>query len=380
MTKATTAAMRVPLIDLATQTATLRGEIMTALARVVDSQKFILGEEVQSLEERLADYCGTRFAIGCGSGSDALLLALLALNIGPGDEVLTVPFTFFATAGSISRAGGRPVFCDVEPDTFNIDIASAAAAIEKHPNIKAIVLVHLFGGCADLDPLREIAAAKGIPIVEDAAQAIGAEYNGKRAGSLGTVGCFSFYPTKNLGACGDGGLCTTDDEKLAERLRALRIHGRTGTYYHEWIGVASRLDAMQACILGVKLDHLDSWTASRIRNATLYTGLLGNRDLPITLPQPGVHQNRHIFHQFVIRCADRDRLQQHLKSCGIGTEVYYPLSLHQQPCFADLGYAAGDFPVSEELARTVLALPIHSDLRPEQIEYVAESIAGFYRR
>ncbi len=380
MTKATTAAMRVPLIDLATQTATLRDEIMTALARVVDSQNFILGEEVRSLEERLAEYCGTRFAVGCGSGSDALLLALLALNIGPGDEVLTVPFTFFATAGSISRAGARPVFCDVEPDAFNIDIASAAEAIEKHPNIKAIVPVHLFGGCADMDPLREIAAAKGIPIVEDAAQAIGAEYNGKRAGSLGTVGCFSFYPTKNLGACGDGGLCTTDDEKLAERMRALRIHGRTGTYYHEWIGVASRLDAMQACILGVKLDHLDSWTGSRIRNAALYAGLLGKRDLPITLPSPGAHQNRHIFHQYVIRCADRDRLQQHLKSCGIGTEVYYPLSLHQQPCFADLGYSAGDFPVSEELARTVLALPIHSDLRPEQIECVAESIAGFYKR
>jgi dTDP-4-amino-4,6-dideoxygalactose transaminase len=378
MTKATLVEMQVPLIDLAGQTASLRDEIMSALAKVVDSQKFILGEEVRSLEERLAAYCGARFAIGCGSGSDALLLALLALNVAPGDEVLTVPFTFFATAGSISRAGARPVFCDVEPDTFNIDIARAAETIEKHPKIKAIVPVHLFGGCADMDPLRELAAAKGIAIVEDAAQAIGAEYNGKRAGSLGTVGCFSFYPTKNLGAFGDGGLCTTDDESLAERMRALRIHGRTGTYYHEWIGVASRLDAMQAVILGVKLPHLDSWTGRRIQNANQYADILSRCNLPITLPRPAAYQNRHIFHQFVIRCADRDPLRQHLKSCGVGTEIYYPLSLHQQPCFADLGYSTGDFPVSEELARTVLALPIHSDLQPEQIEHVAQSIVGFY--
>jgi dTDP-4-amino-4,6-dideoxygalactose transaminase len=379
MTKATPVEIQVPLIDLASQTASLRDEIMTALARVVDSQKFILGEEVRSLEERLAAYCGARFAIGCGTGSDALLLALLALNVAPGDEVLTVPFTFFATAGSISRAGARPVFCDVEPDTFNIDIARAAETLEKHPRIKAIVPVHLFGGCADMDPLRELAAAKGIAIVEDAAQAIGAEYKGKRAGSLGTVGCFSFYPTKNLGAFGDGGLCTTDDESLAERMRALRIHGRTGTYYHEWIGVASRLDAMQAVILGVKLPHLDSWTGSRIRNAAQYADILSRHNLPITLPRPAAYQNRHIFHQFVIRCADRDPLRQHLKSCGVGTEIYYPLSLHQQPCFADLGYSMGDFPVSEELARTVLALPIHSDLQPEQIEHVAQSIVGFYK-
>ena len=351
---------------------------MAALARVVDSQQFILGPEVQSLEERLAAYCGVRFAIGCGSGSDALLLALLALGIGPGDEVLTVPFTFFASAGSISRAGAHPVFCDVEPGTFNIDIDRAAEAIEKNPKIKAIVPVHLFGGCADMDTLRKIAAARGIPIVEDAAQAIGSEYNRKRAGGLGDIGCFSFYPTKNLGASGDGGLCTTDDEHLAERMRALRIHGRTGTYYHEWIGVASRLDGMQAAILGVKLDHLDEWSDARTRNAALYAELFGRHEIPVILPKAAVYQNRHIFHQYVIRARDRDRLREHLKSRGISTDVYYPLSLHQQPCFADLGYSTGDFPVSENLAKTVVALPVHSDLRPEQIEHVVESIAAFY--
>jgi dTDP-4-amino-4,6-dideoxygalactose transaminase len=371
--------LQVPLIDLATQVASLRGEIMDALARIVDSQKFILGEEVQSLEVQLATYSGARFAIGCGSGSDALLLALLALDIGPGDEVLTVPFTFFATAGSISRAGARPVFCDVDKATFNIDVAQAASVIDKRPRIKAILPVHLFGGCADMDPLREIARARGIHLIEDAAQAIGAEYKGRRAGSLGDVGCFSFYPTKNLGAFGDGGLCTTDDERLAERLRALRVHGRTGTYYHEWIGVASRLDAMQAAILSVKLQHLDDWSDHRGRNAHLYTELFAQHQIAVTLPQPAAYQNRHIFHQFVIRCAERDRLQEYLKSRAIGTEIYYPLALHQQPCFADLGYSAGDFPVSEELAGTVLALPIHSDLEREQIEYVVESIARFYK-
>ena len=369
--------MNVPLIDLSAQVAGLREEIMTALARVVDSQKFILGEEVRSLEERLADYCGASYAIGCGSGSDALLLALLALGIGPGDEVLTVPFTFFATAGSIERAGARPVFCDVEAATFNIDIEKARQALEKNPNIKAILPVDLFGGCADFDPLNALAKSRGIAVIEDAAQAIGAEYKGRRAGSLGTIGCFSFYPTKNLGAFGDGGLCTTDDETLANKLRALRVHGRTGAYYHEWTGVASRLDAMQAAILNVKLDHLDAWSDARVRNARLYRELLA--EIPsITLPQPASYQNRHIFNQFVIRCADRDGLQRHMKAHGVGTEIYYPLSLHQQPCFAALGYREGDFPVSEELARTVLALPIHSDLRREQIEYVAAQIRAFY--
>lgn len=370
--------MQVPLIDLGAQVGPLRAEILAALERIVDSQKFILGDEVRVLEEKLADYCGCRFAVACGSGSDALLLSLLALGIGAGDEVLTVPFSFFSTAGSVAHTGARAVFCDVQAETFNIDVAKAAAALDAHPKIKAIIPVHLFGGCADMDPLIELARARNIAIVEDAAQAIGAEYMGRRAGSLGAIGCFSFYPTKNLGAFGDGGLCTTNDETLAARLRALRIHGRTGTYYHEWNGTASRLDAMQAAILAVKLPHLDGWSGGRARNAALYRELLAARGLPIALPAPAPYQNRHIFHQFVIRCPQRDALQTFLRGRGIGCEVYYPLSLHQQPCFANLGYAAGDFPVSEELARTVLALPIHSDLARAQIEYVASSIGDFY--
>ncbi len=373
--------MQVPLIDLDAELAPLHEEIMAAVTRVIDSQRFILGKEVEDLEEKLAAYSGARFAVGCGSGSDALLLALLALEIGPGDEVLTVPFTFFATAGSISRAGARPVFCDVDPDTFNIDVPRAAAILDAHPNIKAIIPVHLFGGCADMDPLNELARARGIHVIEDAAQSIGAEYRGKRAGSLGTIGCFSFYPTKNLGAFGDGGLCTTDDEELANRLRALRVHGRTGAYYHEWIGVASRLDAIQAAILAVKFPHLDGWSDGRVRNACLYRELFARHGVPGIMPWPAAYQNRHVFNQFVIRCTgDRDRLREFLKQRGIGTEIYYPLSLHQQPCFADLGYAEGDFPVSEELARTVLALPIHSGLREEQMEYVVRSIGAFYSR
>lgn len=358
--------------------APIREEILAAIARVVDSQQFILGDEVRRVEEQLAAYCGTRFAVGCASGSDALLLALKAVGIGPGDEVLTVPFTFFATAGAITLAGAKPVFVDVEPDTFNIDVTRVEGVLDRHPKVKAILPVHLFGGCAEMDSLNRIAAARKLAVIEDAAQSIGAEYQGRRAGSLGNIGCFSFYPTKNLGALGDGGLCTTNDESLASRLRALRVHGRTGTYYHEWVGVASRLDAIQAVALGVKLKYLDQWSDHRARNAALYRKLLDARGVPVILPRAGLHQTRHIYHQFVIRCQNRDALQKDLKSRGIGTEVYYPIPLHRQPCFADLGYAAGDFPVSEELARTVLALPVHADLSQQQIEYAAGAIHAHY--
>jgi dTDP-4-amino-4,6-dideoxygalactose transaminase len=371
--------MQVPLLDLAAQTAPIREEVLAALTRIVDSQKFILGEEVRRVEEQLAEYCGVKFAIGCASGSDALLLALKAVGVGPGDAVLTVPFTFFATAGAVSLAGARSVFVDVEPDTFNIDVAQVEAALARDPSIKAIIPVHLYGGCADMDALNEIASRRGVAVIEDAAQAIGSEYKNRRAGGLGTIGCFSFYPTKNLGAFGDGGLCTSNDESLANRLRALRVHGRTGTYFHEWVGLASRLDAMQAVVLGVKLKHLDGWSDRRACNAALYRKLL--EGAPVIAPKPASYQTRHIFHQFVIRCSrDRDGLQQHLKSQGIGSEVYYPISLHEQPCFADLGYKRGDFPVSEQLAKSVLALPIHSDLTESQIEYACKSIADFYRR
>jgi dTDP-4-amino-4,6-dideoxygalactose transaminase len=367
----------VRFLDLAAQTAPLRDEILAAVARIVDSTQFILGEPVRRVESQLAEYSGARFAVGCSSGSDALLLALKACGIGAGDQVLTVPFTFFATAGSIMLAGATPVFVDVDADTFNIDVAQVTQALERNPGIKAIVPVHLYGGCADMDPLNALAAARGIPVIEDAAQSIGSEYKGRRAGSLGTIGCFSFYPTKNLGALGDAGLCTTNDETLAAKLGALRIHGRTGTYYHEWVGMASRMDAIQAAILEVKLKHLDAWSDGRTRNAAHYAELL--KDSPVTVPRPAPYQTRHIFHQFVIRVGrDRDGLQKFLKSRGIGSEIYYPLALHQQPCFSGLGYSAGDFPVSEELTRTVLALPVHSDLTTAQIEYVAAQIRVYF--
>jgi dTDP-4-amino-4,6-dideoxygalactose transaminase len=367
----------VRFLDLAAQTAPLRDEILAAVARIVDSTQFILGEPVRRVESQLAEYSGARFAVGCSSGSDALLLALKACGIGAGDQVLTVPFTFFATAGSIMLAGATPVFVDVDADTFNIDVAQVTQALERNPGIKAIVPVHLYGGCADMDPLNALAAARGIPVIEDAAQSIGSEYKGRRAGSLGTIGCFSFYPTKNLGALGDAGLCTTNDETLAAKLGALRIHGRTGTYYHEWVGMASRMDAIQAAILEVKLKHLDAWSDGRARNAAHYAELL--KDTPVIVPRPAPYQTRHIFHQFVIRVGrDRDGLQKFLKSRGIGSEIYYPLALHQQPCFSGLGYSAGDFPVSEELARTVLALPVHSDLTAAQIEYVAGQIRAYF--
>ena len=371
--------MQVPLLDLGAQLRPIREEVLAAVARVVDSQNFVLGEEVQCLEEQLAAYCGARYAVGCASGSDALLLALKALGIGAGDEVLTVPYTFFATAGAISLAGARPVFVDVEPETFNIDLGQAAEATRTHPNLKAILPVHLFGGCADMEALHQIAGPRNLPVIEDAAQAIGAECRGKRAGGMGAIGCFSFYPTKNLAACGDAGLCTTNDETLVSRMRALRMHGRTATYYHDWIGVNSRLDAMQAAILAVKLRYLDAWSEARVRHAELYRKLFAEYQVPVIPPRPAAHQTRHIYHQFVIRCPrDRDSLQKYLQQNGVGAAVYYPLSLHQQPCFAHLGYRAGAFPVSEELARTTLALPIYPELSAAEIEYVVSRIASFY--
>ncbi|HLH38033.1 MAG TPA: DegT/DnrJ/EryC1/StrS family aminotransferase [Bryobacteraceae bacterium] len=367
--------MHVPFLDLAAQTAAIRDEVLAAITRVVDSQKFILGDEVRQFEQQAAEYCGARFAVGCASGSDALLLALKAACAGAGDAVLTVPFTFFATAGAVALAGARPVFVDVDRDTFNIDVSQIEPALKRYPNIKAILPVHLFGGCADMDPIREIARSRKIAVIEDAAQAIGAEYKGRRAGSLGDIGCFSFYPTKNLGAFGDGGLCTTNDEALAGRLRALRVHGRTATYFHERIGFASRLDAIQAAVLAVKLKYLDQWSDRRASNAALYLRLFDEHQSSVIPPRPAPYQTRHIFHQFVVRCPrDRDEVQMRLRSEGVASEVYYPLALHEQPCFADLGYKRGDFPVSEELARTVLALPVHPDLSESQIRHAATTL------
>lgn len=371
---------QIPLLDLKAQHARIREEVLAQIVQVADSQRFILGEEVRQFESEIAAYCGAGFAVGCASGSDALFLALLALEIRPGDEVLTTPYTFFATAGAISRLGAVPVFADVDEGTFNLDPNRVAEVLASHPKIRAIIPVHLFGGCADMDPLCALAAERGIPVIEDAAQAIGSEYKGRRAGSIGQVGCFSFFPSKNLGGYGDGGMLTTHDASLAERLTALRIHGRTGKYFHRWVGINSRLDALQAAVLRVKLRHLDAWSAGRQRNAERYRARLAESGAPVIPAAPAACQTRHVYNQFVIRCPERDALQAHLKKQGVGSEVYYPLPLHLQPCYEELGYSKGDFPVSERLAAESLALPVHSELAAEDIDYICESIRSFYNR
>ncbi len=365
----------VPLLDLKAQHARIREEVLETVTRVIDSQHFILGLEVDSLEEEIAAYCGTRYAVGCASGSDALLLALRAFDIGPGDQVLTTPYTFFATAGAIWQTGATPVFVDAEEHTFNMDMNQVADALSRCKNIKAILPVHLFGGCADMDEL--FAAAGGIPIIEDAAQSIGSGYKGRAAGSMGAIGCFSFFPSKNLGAYGDGGMMTTNDPALADKLRALRMHGSRVKYYHDWVGYNSRLDALQAAVLRVKLRYLDEWTAGRQRNAALYRVALSAGQEGVILPEEQSYQTRHIYNQFVVRSQQRDALRVHLREAGIGTEIYYPLPLHLQKCFASLGYKAGDFPVSERLAETSLALPIFSELDSGDIAYVAQKIEAF---
>ena len=369
---------QVPLLDLKAQHQTIRDEVLPAMIALVDSQKFILGEEVQKLEREIADYSQAKFAVGCASGSDALFLALMGLDIKAGDEVLTTPYTFFATAGAIVRSGARPVFVDVDERTFNLDAGQLADALERHPKVRAIIPIHLFGDCADMDPILEIARRKGVAVIEDAAQSIGSEYKGRRAGSMGDIGCFSFFPSKNLGCYGDGGMLTTNDEALYRKLAALRVHGARKKYYHEWVGVNSRLDALQAAVLRVKLRHLDDWTAGRQRNADLYRRLLTAKKVPVVLPQSAPSTTRHIYNQFVIQGQRRNELQAFLKEHGIGTEVYYPLPLHVQVCFADLGYQAGDFPVSERLANASLALPVYPELAAEDIEYVCSTIQAFY--
>jgi dTDP-4-amino-4,6-dideoxygalactose transaminase len=368
----------IPLLDLRAQHQTIRDEVLAEVIRVIDSQKFIMGEDVQKLEQDIAAYSNAQFGIGCASGSDALFLALLGLEIQHGDEVLTTPYTFFATAGAIHRAGAKPVFVDVEADTFNMDMSRVADVLAAHPKIRAIIPIHLFGGCADMDPLCAMARERGIPVIEDAAQSIGSEYKGRRAGTLGEVCCFSFFPSKNLGGYGDGGMLTTNDPALRERLAALRVHGSKRKYYHEWVGVNSRLDALQAAVLRVKFRHLDAWTSGRQKNAALYRKLLGELTVPVSPPLEAPYQTRHIYNQFCIVAPKRDQLQGYLKEKGIGTEVYYPLPLHLQVCFRDLGYKAGDFPVSERLANESLALPIHSELSADDVEQVCHAVKAFY--
>jgi dTDP-4-amino-4,6-dideoxygalactose transaminase len=290
-----------------------------------------------------------------------------------------VPFTFFATAGAIVHAGAKPVFVDVEPDTFNMDVAQLARVLDKHPKARAILPVHLYGACADMDPILALARERGLAVIEDAAQAIGSEYKGRRAGGLAELGCFSFFPSKNLGAFGDGGMVTTNDDRLAERLRALRVHGSQTKYVYEWVGLNSRLDALQAAVLRVKIEHLDQWTAGRQRNAAHYTARFRELGAPVQTPRVAPYQTRHIFNQYTLLCPRRDELRRALTEQSIGSEVYYPLPLHMQKCFADLGYKAGDFPVSERAAQEAISLPIYPELAPEDLNRVAEAVAAFYR-
>ncbi len=369
--------MKVPLLDLKVQNDALRTEIDAAIKKVLDSNGFILGSEVAELEKELAAYCQTDFAVGCASGTDALLLALMAYDIGAGDEVITTPYSFFATASSITRLGAKPVFVDIDPQTYNLDVLQVEAKITE--KTKAIQPVHLFGQCAEMSSLREIADQYNVPLVEDAAQAIGSEEAGKRAGDIGAIGCFSFYPSKNLGAMGDAGFLTTNDEALAKKLYALRVHGSFERYYHKWVGLNSRLDAMQAAILRVKLPHLDSWTAARQRNAAMYRELFTDKGLTEAITLPTERENvRHIYNQFVIRVADkRDELKLFLQENDIGSDIYYPVSLHLQECFDYLGYKTGDFPESERASKETLALPIYPELEAAQIEFVVNKIAEF---
>ena len=353
----------VPFIDLTAQYATIRGEVREAVDACFESQAFVLGNEVQALEEEIAGYCDSQFAIGCASGTDALILALLAAGVQPGDEVITSPFTFFASASSIHRIGATPVLADIDPESFNIDPESVARLITRRT--KAIMPVHLFGQCADMEPLWKLASAHQLTIIEDAAQAIGAEYRGRRAGVLGTIGCFSFFPTKNLGGAGDGGIMTTDDEELAERLRRLRVHGDMGGYNHVEVGFNSRLDALQAAVLRVKLRHLDKWTDERAQNATRYNRLIAHNRLDDVLITPAAPADRrHVWNQYTLRIADgrRDEIMNSLRADKIGCAVYYPIPLHLQKCFESLGYKPGDLPHAEQASQEVLSLPIYSEL------------------
>lgn len=372
--------MNVPLLDLQAQYVSLRDDLQQAVDGVMSSQRFVLGDEVRRLETAIADYCQAKHAIGCASGSDALLLALMALDIGAGDEVITTPFSFFATAACVTRLGARPVFVDVDPHTYNIDPVRVAAAIT--PRTKVIMPVHLYGQCAEMDPLLELGRRHGIAVVEDAAQAIGATDKERRAGSMGLIGCFSFYPTKNLGGAGDGGILTTSDGQVAARLRRLRTHGGSNEYEHEEVGINSRLDELQAAVLNVKFPSLDRWSNERARKAEIYTKLLKDAELRFPLVTPAVRpEGRHIFHQYVIRVpGNRDALMQHLKNHGVGSKIYYPISLHQQKCFKYLGYKKGDLPEAEAAAVETFALPCYPELTKEQQVYVVDTIKRFEPR
>ncbi len=371
----------VPLCDLQIQYRDLQPQIEAAVQRVLSSGQVILGPEVSALEEEVAGYCGVTHGVGCGSGTDALLLALHGLGIGPGDEVILPTFTFFATAGSVCRTGARPVFTDIDPVSYNMDPIQVESKITERT--RAILAVHLFGQCADMEPLWQIAERHNLTIVEDAAQALGAEYQGKRAGSLGSIGCLSFYPTKNLGTYGDAGMVVTGDPQWAERMACLRVHGMEPKYFHKYIGWNARIDAIQAAMLRVKLPHLERWIADRQAAAGRYDGLIEETHLTHFLERPKVRpKRRHTFNQYVVRVADgeRDALVRHFKSEKIGCEIYYPVPLHRQECLSFLDYGEGDFPASEEAARSVMALPMFPEITVEQQRRVVHSVAAYLRK
>ena len=377
--------MQVPLLDLKLQYAPLKAQILAEIEAVAESQALILGPKTEAFEKAVADYCGAAHAIGVSSGTDAQLALMMALGIGPGDAVITTPFSFFSTAACIARLGAEPVFADIDPQTFNISPAALDQALARAGKVKAIVPVHLFGQCADMAAIRALAERAGVPVLEDAAQALGARHPLGAAGALGDAGWFSFYPTKNLGAFGDAGMVTCRDAKLAAKIRALRNHGMETRYFHQWIGGNFRIDAIQSAVLGVKLPHLNAWSAGRRARAAFYREEFRRLELDAIVETP--HEsyagsglaNHHIYNQFIIRAPRRDELRAHLTAAGIGTEIYYPLPLHLQECFRDLGHREGDFPEAERAARETLALPIFPELREEQQRYVAEQIAEFYR-
>jgi dTDP-4-amino-4,6-dideoxygalactose transaminase len=384
----------VPLLDLKAQYAQIRAEVMPIIEEVCASQRFILGDQVLGLEAEVAAYCASSAGIGVSSGTDALLLALMALGVGAGDEIITSPFTFFATAGTIARLGARPVFCDIDPVSFNLSPQAVAEFIERHCSvqsghlinratggrIKGIMPVHLYGQSADMDPLKGVAQQHDLKVIEDAAQAIGTEYKGVRVGSIGDIGCFSFFPSKNLGAFGDAGLCTTNDAELAESMRVLRVHGGKPKYFHAVIGGNFRIDELQAAVLRVKLKYLDGWTGARQRNADYYNAAFAAANLASNLITPRASvPGRHIFNQYIVRVKNRDALKDHLTARSIGTEIYYPVPLHLQQCFAYLKHAPGDFPESERAAAQTLALPIYPELNRAQLDHVIASVVDFYR-
>jgi dTDP-4-amino-4,6-dideoxygalactose transaminase len=383
------ATRRVLMLDLRRQYESIRDELQAAVLAVLDSQAFVLGPAVKDFERDAAANLSVKHAIGCASGTDALWLALAALEIGPGDAVVTTPFSFFATASCITRVGATPVFADIDPGTLNLSPAAVESALARHNNVKAVIPVHLYGQCAEMEAFVKIAADHRLAIVEDAAQAWGAKWNGKNAGSIGDIACFSFYPTKNLSAAGDAGMVTTNDDRLAERTTMLRAHGSRVRYYHDEIGWNSRLDSVQAAVLGVKLKHIADWNRARSEKACRYHGLLQKSGLAsattteVTATAPiALLENRpeaqHVYHQYVVRAHRRDELRQYLTEQGVGTEIYYPVPLHLQKCFEYLGYAKGSLPESERASREVLALPIFPELTQEEQQYVVNAIVDFY--